>query len=111
MSEDFEDSIDQHNQEIHRAFIQKRIKEVKEQKTFNIEFNKQITLFKLVMATATVMAVFGAYLNATKNILCFPIWLFCNLVFMAAAIKEGNLWMVIVFGLYLSTSIYGWLSW
>lgn len=69
--------------------------------------NKQ----SLVMATATIITITGAYLNAFKDILCFPLWILSNLVFMAAALKDRNYWMSLVFFLYFTTSIIGIWSW
>lgn len=69
--------------------------------------NKQ----SMIMATATIITITGAYLNAFKDILCFPLWILSNLVFMGAALKDRNYWMSLVFFLYFTTSIIGIWSW
>jgi hypothetical protein len=65
----------------------------------------------LVMAGASVLAVTGAYLNAMGNILCFPVWLFTNMVFLIHALREHSQWMDFLFFLYFCTSLLGLWRW
>ncbi len=72
---------------------------------------EKIDLIKNLMWIPMAIAVLGTYLNARKNIICFPIWIISNiaLIIMNFAIEVYA--MVGLFTVYTVISIYGWLNW
>ena len=65
----------------------------------------------LVMTTGVILGITGTWLNVLKEPFCFLLWLASNSIFVGAAWKEHNPWMVVVFITYLSMSLWGLLTW
>ena len=71
----------------------------------------QVTKTNLVMATGFSLGIVGAIFNVVKDPFCFILWLVSNFIFIAAAVKDHNRWMVLIFLTYFVTSGIGLFSW
>lgn len=63
------------------------------------------------MATGIFLGISGTYLNLLKEPFCFVLWLASNSIFMAAAWKDRNSWMYLVFLTYFAMSFWGLITW
>jgi nicotinamide riboside transporter PnuC len=64
-----------------------------------------------LMWIVMVISVVGTLLNARQNILCFPIWIATNLVWVAYCVNKGTYAMATLFSVYLVIAVYGWVCW
>lgn len=56
----------------------------------------------------TIIALCGAYLNAYKNKLCWPIWCVSNCGFVVINLIRRQWPEVVLFCMFSATSIIGW---
>ena len=56
----------------------------------------------------TSIALIGAYLNAHKNKLCWPVWCLSNSGFIIINISRQMWPEVVLFCMFTATSIIGW---
>lgn len=60
---------------------------------------------------AAFISLIGILLNASKNILCWPIWLVSNALWIYYSHMEGDLPSVILWIMFSATNLWGWYSW
>ncbi len=61
-----------------------------------------------ILFTATLLAIFGAYLNSIGNRNGFLIWIGTNIVFMINNILIDQTWQALLFAVYLILAVNGW---
>ena len=64
-----------------------------------------------LMWVVVVVSVFGTWLNARKDVRCFPIWIATNVCWVAYGVHKQALAMSVLFLIYTGMSIYGWWFW
>jgi len=60
---------------------------------------------------AAMISLIGIILNARKEILCWPVWLFSNVLWIIYSVIEGDTPSVILWILFSIFNIYGWVQW
>jgi len=58
-----------------------------------------------------VISIFGLFLNARKNILCWPIWLISSVLWVVYFIHLQEHASIIMWIVYTGFNIYGWFAW
>lgn len=57
------------------------------------------------------LSITGLWLNAKKNILCWPIWLVSSILWAVYFIHQADVASSIMWLVYTSFNIFGWFSW
>jgi hypothetical protein len=60
---------------------------------------------------AALISLTGIILNAKKNLLCWPVWLFSNVLWIIYSSIEGDIPSVILWTMFSGANVYGWLQW
>jgi len=60
---------------------------------------------------AALVSLIGIILNARKHILCWPIWLFSNALWIYYSFIEGDIPSIILWTMFSIANIYGWRTW
>jgi nicotinamide riboside transporter PnuC len=58
-----------------------------------------------------VFSAIGIVLNARKNILCWPVWLFSNVGWIIYSLMTNSIPLLILWIFYSIFNIYGWKKW
>ncbi len=56
-------------------------------------------------------SIMGIFLNAWKNIYCWPVWIFSNVFFIYVAIKAKNHPQIVLWIVFSLANVYGWYEW
>jgi hypothetical protein len=59
----------------------------------------------------TIIALYGTYLNANKDVRGFRYWLFSNAFFCAINFASGHLAQGFLFGVYVILAVIGMKTW
>jgi nicotinamide riboside transporter PnuC len=57
------------------------------------------------------ISLFGIYLNARKDILCWPVWILSNIGWITYSILGHNGPSLVLWIIFLLSNIYGWKQW
>jgi nicotinamide mononucleotide transporter len=60
---------------------------------------------------ATILSFVGIYLNAKKNILCWPVWLVSDLFWAWYSIATQQWPLLLVQVAFVAGNIWGWKQW
>ncbi len=60
---------------------------------------------------AALISIIGIILNAKKDILCWPTWLFSNFLWIAYSLPKKDYAYVVLWLVFGGFNIYGWLQW
>ena len=60
---------------------------------------------------AALISLIAIVLNARKNILCWPIFLFSNILWITYSILEGDVPSILLWILFSIFNVYGWIQW
>ena len=60
---------------------------------------------------AALISLIGIILNAKKNMLCWPVWVVSNILWVVYSILEGDIPSIILWVLFSFANIYGWRQW
>lgn len=60
---------------------------------------------------AAVLSIIGILLNAKKNILCWPIWLVSNVMWISHFIINWDPPSLVLWFVFLGTNTFGWVQW
>jgi nicotinamide mononucleotide transporter len=66
---------------------------------------------ELLAWIATVISVVGVFLNARKNIICWPIWLISNILWIIYFFLLKNNPSIVLWIVFSFFNIYGWTQW
>jgi nicotinamide mononucleotide transporter len=61
--------------------------------------------------TATIISIIGIILNARKNILCWPVWLTSNILWIIYFIPSMDMPSIILWVVFSMFNVYGWMQW
>lgn len=71
-----------------------------------------ITVISLLSTIATILSIGGNVLLAKKIIWVFPIWIISNILWIGIVyVQSGNIQMIVMYAVYIGTSIFSWLNW
>jgi hypothetical protein len=62
-------------------------------------------------AYALILSLVGLVLNARKNILCWPVWVVSDIMWLAVFIPQGNVEQIILWTVFGLFNFYGWREW
>jgi len=60
---------------------------------------------------AAFFSFIGIALNAKKIILCWPIWIFSNVLWIVYSGIQGDIPYIILWILFSIFNVYGWIMW
>lgn len=61
---------------------------------------------------AVTLSLVGIFLNARKNILCWPVWVASNVLWLiVSAVPNLNVPQTILWASFLVANFYGWINW
>jgi len=60
---------------------------------------------------ATLISIIGIFLNARKNMLCWPIWLVSNVLWVTYFALLGDPPSIILWIVFSIFNVYGWVQW
>lgn len=65
----------------------------------------------MVEWTAALLSLVGIFLNAKKNIWCWPVWIASNFCWIAYSLYTQEWAVLITFGGFFLGNLYGWREW
>ena len=60
---------------------------------------------------AALISLIGIVLNAKKIMLCWPIWIFSNILWIIYSLMEKDFPSVFLWVMFTFANIYGWIQW
>lgn len=70
-----------------------------------------MTIFNILTAVLTILALIGVVLNIKKKILCFYIWLITNISWAVVDAYKGIPMQSLLFIIYTALAVYGIYEW
>jgi len=77
---------------------------------FVFSYNNKILMIYLGYFAALVSLI-GIVLNAKKNMLCWPIWLISNFLWIGYSLLEMDIPSIVLWIMFSFANIYGWVIW
>jgi len=71
----------------------------------------EITGLEILGYFAALVSLIGIILNAKKEILCWPVWLFSNVLWITYSGIQSDIPYIILWILFSIFNIYGWIMW
>lgn len=69
------------------------------------------TKLKVLSWVAFTISFVGIILNAWKNIICWPVWIFANIFWIYWAVKKKEWAQVFLWVTFTIANFYGWYMW
>jgi nicotinamide mononucleotide transporter len=68
-------------------------------------------MWEILSYVLTSLSITGLYLNAKKNIWCWPVWLLSSILWAVYFIHQHEIASIIMWIVYSGFNIFGWLEW